>query len=136
MSTLYDLILLLDAEAPTERREEILREVESTVSAGGSVESRHDWGPRRMAYQIDHRSDADFHLLQFTGPPSLLESLQRWLKVTDGIIRFRIIKVRAGTPPPPTPRSQQPAAEAPREHAAESPAPAPPVEATEPASAA
>jgi small subunit ribosomal protein S6 len=121
MSTLYDLMLMLDAEAPTERREEILREVESAVSAGGSLESKHDWGPRKMAYQIEHRPDADYHLLQFTGPPSLLETLQRSLKLTDGIIRFRIIKVRPGTPPPPTPRAQQPPAEPPREHAAEPP---------------
>ncbi|MFL5819990.1 MAG: 30S ribosomal protein S6 [Solirubrobacteraceae bacterium] len=119
MSSLYDLMLLLDSDAPRERREEILREVESAVGAGGSLESKHDWGIRRLSYEIDHRGEAEYHLLQFTGPPELLESLRRTLKLIDGIVRFRIIKVRPGTPSPPTVRSEPPV-----EDATRSPAPA------------
>ena len=112
MAQLYDLMLLLDADAPSERREEILRNVESSIAASGSVESKHDWGVRRLSYEIAHRGEADYHLLQFTGSPELLESLQRTLRLTDGIVRFRIIKVKPGTPPPPRGRSAEPAAEA------------------------
>ena len=112
MAQLYDLMLMLDAEAPSERREEILRNVEAAIAASGSIESKHDWGVRRLAYEITHRAEADYHLLQFTGSRELLESLQRTLRLTDGIVRFRIIKVRPGTPPPPAVRSAPPAAEA------------------------
>jgi small subunit ribosomal protein S6 len=112
MKTLYDLMLLLDADAPSERRQQIMRDVESAVSTGGSIESNHDWGVRRLSYEIDHRTEAEYHLIQFSGPPELLESLQRTLKITDGIIRFRVIRVRPGTPPPPSARSGQAAAEA------------------------
>jgi small subunit ribosomal protein S6 len=112
METLYDLMLLLDADAPSERRQQIMREVEAAVSAGGSIESNHDWGVRRLSYEIEHRTEAEYHLIQFTGPPELLESLQRTLKITDGIIRFRIIRVRPGTPPPPAPRTEPVSAEA------------------------
>ena len=115
-------MLLLDSDAPSERREEILREVESAVTSGGSLESKHDWGVRRLSYEIDHRSEAEYHLFQFGGPPELLESLRRALKLIDGIVRFRMIKVRPGTPPPPAVRSEAPAerSEAPAERAAES----------------
>jgi small subunit ribosomal protein S6 len=113
MKTLYDLILLLDADAPSERRQQIMQDVEAAVSAGGSIESNHDWGVRRLSYEIDHRTEAEYHLIQFSGPPELLESLQRTLKITDGIIRFRIIRVRPGTPPPPAPRAEPVTAEAP-----------------------
>jgi small subunit ribosomal protein S6 len=135
---LYDLMLLLDSDAPSDRRAEILRNVESTISGQGSIERNDDWGVRTLAYEIDHRTEAEYHLLQFTGPPELLEVLQRNLKVTDGVIRHRIIRVRPGTPPPPpTPRPERaerpeqpepaeaPAAEeapAPAESAAEAPA--------------
>jgi hypothetical protein len=30
------------------------------------------------------------------------------LKITDGVLRFRIIRVKAGSPPPPTPRPAEP----------------------------
>jgi small subunit ribosomal protein S6 len=105
VSTLYDLMLLLDSDAPSERRQEILREVESAVASGGSLEADRDWGVRRLAYEIDHRGEAEYHLFQFSGPPELIESLRRTLKLIDGIVRFRLIKVRPGTPPPPPVRS-------------------------------
>jgi small subunit ribosomal protein S6 len=122
MSRLYDLMLLLDADAPSERREQILRDVEAAIAAGGSVESKHDWGAKRLAFEIDHRTEAEYHLLQFAGPPALLETLGRSLRLTDGIVRFRIIKVPPGAPPPPAGRA--PAAEPAREDAPAEPAPA------------
>jgi small subunit ribosomal protein S6 len=106
VSTLYDLMLLLDSDAPGERRQEILREVESALASGGSVESQHDWGVRRLAYEIDHRGEAEYHLFQFRSSPELLDSLRRTLRLMDGIVRFRLIRVRPGTPPPPAARSE------------------------------
>ena len=54
-----------------------------------------------MAYRINHQGEAEYHLLQFTGPPSLLETLSHSLRIADGVLRFRIIKVIPGTPPAP-----------------------------------
>jgi small subunit ribosomal protein S6 len=102
VSSLYDLMLLLDSDAPGERRQEILGEVESAIASGGSLESKHDWGVRRLAYEIDHRTEAEYHLFQFHSSPELLDSLRRTLRLMDGIVRFRLIRVRPGTPPPPS----------------------------------
>jgi small subunit ribosomal protein S6 len=102
---LYDLTLLLSTSAPDDRRAKILADVETAIgSGGGSIERNDDWGTRPLAYQIDHQPDAEYHLLQFTGPPSLLEALSHSLKIADGVLRFRIIKVLPGTPPPPDQR--------------------------------
>jgi small subunit ribosomal protein S6 len=98
----YDLMLLLSTEVPDERRAEILGRVEELIgSGGGNVVSRHDWGVRNLAYEIRHRGDAEYHLLQFSGEPALLETLGHELRIADGVTRFRIIKLREGTPPPP-----------------------------------
>lgn len=113
MERLYDLMLLLDSDAPTERRQEILSSVESTIGdAGGSIETNADWGVRRLSYEIAHRKEAEYHLLQFKGPAELLERLERTLRFLDGIVRFRVIKVKPGTPPAPTPRPSSPSSEA------------------------
>ena len=45
-----------------------------------------------------HTADAEYHLLQFSGPPALVETLSYNLKITDGVVRHRIIKVTPGTP--------------------------------------
>jgi small subunit ribosomal protein S6 len=101
-SPLYDLTLLLSTAAPEEDRAKILTDVESAISTGdGSIERRDDWGTRPLTYRINHQRDAEYHLLQFTGPTALLENLSHTLRITDNVLRFRIIKVTPGTPPPP-----------------------------------
>jgi small subunit ribosomal protein S6 len=113
---LYDLMLLLDTSAPEEQRAKILSDVQSAVSSGGEIVGDHDWGTRALAYEIRHKTDAEYHLLQFHGPATLLAELQRTLRITDGVVRFRMIKLAPGTPAPPearTERTEAPPAEAP-----------------------
>jgi small subunit ribosomal protein S6 len=108
---IYDLMVLLATAAEDERRARILADVEQTIAdGGGTVELKQDWGVRRLAFEINHTGDADYHLLQFSGPPALVETLSYNLKITDGVLRHRIIKVTPGTPPPPEPTLQEPAA--------------------------
>jgi small subunit ribosomal protein S6 len=123
----YDLTVLLDADAPSERRAEILGAVEGAISNGGEIVSKHDWGVRNLAYEIDHHKDAEYHLIQLTGPPELLDRLRTALRVTDGVLRHRIIRLPSGMPPPPSLRPEPRAAE-PAE-AAEAAEAAPPAEA-------
>ena len=99
---LYDLVLLLSAKAEAPARTKVLADVEAAINAaGGSVERNQEWGHRPTAYPIDHQGEAEYHLLQFTGPTTLLETLQHNLHIADDVVRFRIIKVVRGTPPAP-----------------------------------
>jgi small subunit ribosomal protein S6 len=103
-TAIYDLMLLLSTTAEDERRAKILADVQKAIAdSQGTIVHTGDWGPRAMTYRIDHQDGAEYHLVQFTGPPALLDSLNHSLRITDGVLRFRIIKVRPGTPPPPTP---------------------------------
>ena len=54
-----------------------------------------------MTFEIRHQPDAEYRLLQFSGPPSLLDNLSHSLRINDRVLRFRIIKVVPGTPPAP-----------------------------------
>ena len=98
---LYDLVLLLDNAIEQERRDTILANVEDAIDRAGEIVARHDWGVRPTVYEVRKHAEAEYHLLQFRGPRTLLEQLDHNLKITDGILRFRIIKLRPGTPAPP-----------------------------------
>ena len=110
----YDLTLLLDTALEDERRDTILANVEEAIDRNGEIVGRHDWGVRTTAYEVRKHADADYHLLQFRGNPELLAALEHNLKITDGVLRFRIIKLRPGTAAPPDmrPVAVTPAAEA------------------------
>lgn len=104
---LYDLMLVLDPNAPEQSQNDVLQSVESMIQSDGSLVGHHDWGVRRLAYEIDHRPEGAYHLFQLeTGDASLLERLDHSLKIADGVLRFRIIRLKPGSPPPTAPRPE------------------------------
>jgi small subunit ribosomal protein S6 len=113
---IYDLMLLLDPQAEEATRAKIVAETRAAIEAQGEL-LRHDpWGERPLAYPIQHRASAEYHLLQFhVGSPELLAGLGRTLRITDGVLRFRIIKLKPGVPEAPDMRAgagRRPEAEA------------------------
>jgi small subunit ribosomal protein S6 len=110
----YDLMILLDSAAAEEQRAKVLAEAERILeSNSAAVVSKHDWGTRRTAYEIRHKNDAEYHLLQFQGGPEVPAALDRYLRIADGVVRFRVIKLRAGLGPVPDLRAaSEPAPEA------------------------
>src|SRR3954468_9899983 len=97
----YDLMLMLDTAAPDEQRKKVLSDVQAMVARGGEIVNEQDWGTRATAYEIRHKTDAEYHLLQFHGSRELLETMHRTLHITDGVLRFRVIKLAPGTPDAP-----------------------------------
>ena len=116
----YEIMLLLDPDVSDERGDEIIQRIRASVEgANGTWDGHEPWGRRRLEYEIDHKSEAIYHLLLFTAPPETLAEITRVLKITDGVLRhgaFRRVKGASLKAP------------------AQSPAPAPPV--TETAAAA
>ena len=106
MTGFYDLVLLIDPNAPEERRAAAVTEAESLLSSSGEIVESQDWGQKRMAYEIDHRPEAEYRLYQFNGDNDLLERLNQRLRINDAVLRFRIIKAKPGQPLPPPPEQQ------------------------------
>jgi len=99
---IYDLVLLLNPELDDDRRHKILDDVEGMVTKqGGELLGSHDWGARQTAYEVGKRKDAEYHLVQMHATNELLDALNHTLKITDGVMRYRLIKLTKGTPPPP-----------------------------------
>ena len=116
----YDLVLLIDPKAEDDTRAKIVADAKSAIEAQGDLLRHDDWGERPLAYPIDKKASAEYHLLQFhAGTPELLSGLDRTLRITDGVVRFRIIKLKPGVPDAPempaasVPVVETPAVEAP-----------------------
>lgn len=100
----YEIMLLLDPELAEERANEVIQRVRTSVDeAKGSWVGHEPWGRRRLAYEIDHKGEAVYHLLLFTAPAETLAEITRVLKITDGVMRygaFRRVKGSTNTKAP------------------------------------
>ncbi len=110
-------MLMLDPKADDAVKAKIRSDVRATIEGAGTLLNSAEYGARKMAFEIEKTPEAEYDLLQFEGPTALLEQLNRTLRITDGVVRFRIIKVRPGTPAAPDLRQaaehEAPPAEAP-----------------------
>ncbi len=89
----YEILLMLDPEIPEERQSEIVQRTRELVErAGGNVETHDVWGRRKLAYEIDHKTDGTYHLLAFTAETETLEEISRVLKITDGVMRHLAVR--------------------------------------------
>src|SRR5438067_5444316 len=109
---------MLDPELAEERQGEILTRTQELVTRhGGDWESQEPWGRRRLAYEIDHKSEGVYHLLTFRSTAETLNEVSRVLKITDGVMRHMATRRpkphrRATTAPAPPPAEAPVAAEA------------------------
>jgi small subunit ribosomal protein S6 len=115
----YELVLMLDPQLDAPARDALAQEARAQIEATGNLKEENSWGLRKMAYEINHRTEADYRWVRFEAPSELLDSLDHNLKIADGVLRFRIFKVEPGAPSIVPPAAT--AAPGPRERVASGP---------------
>lgn len=87
--TLYIIQPILEEEAVkalVERFSALITE------QGGQVEKVDEWGKRRLAYPIDDFREGYYVLMNFSSDADTPQELERVFKITDGVIRYLIIR--------------------------------------------
>jgi small subunit ribosomal protein S6 len=113
----YELVLMIDAGLEDAARDKLAEDVRKRIEADGELKHQDSWGVRKLAYEIEQRTEADYRWLRFGGPPTLLEALDHNLKIADGVLRFRVFRVdprspviappSSGAPAPPRPAAEE-----------------------------
>jgi len=89
---------MLDPKLDAGARDALAEDARGQIEASGSLKHENTWGLRKMAYEINHRTEADYRWMRFEAASELLDSLDHNLKIADGVLRFRIFKVDPGAP--------------------------------------
>ena len=98
----YEILLLLDPELSEERQAETVARARELIERGGGTVDRHDvWGRRKLAYEIDHKSDGSYHLLLLSCSPETLDEVSRVLKIDDTVLRHMATRRSVGSPGQP-----------------------------------
>ena len=98
----YEILLLLDPDLDDEGQAEITARVRELVEGGGGSWDLHDvWGRRKLAYEIRHKGEGSYHLLQFTCDAGTLDEVSRVLRIDDGVMRHMATRRIEGSPARP-----------------------------------
>ena len=94
MENAYEVMLIVIPELDEEQVESTVGRFRTIIErTGGEVLNVALWGKRRLAYEIDHRSEAYYAVIHFTVGERTLVELKRILRVSDDVLRHMIVKL-------------------------------------------
>ena len=89
-------MVVLDPESDEERVGQVVDRVTGIISNGGGEVSGVDrWGRRKLAYEIDKKTEGYYVLVSFQSDPPALPELDRALSLADEVMRFKVIRLDA-----------------------------------------
>lgn len=90
----YELMIILDAELEESVVQGVINRTSEMVAAnGGNVVTTDKWGKRRFAYEIDHKVEGFYVVLEIVTEASNLDDVDRFLRLADETVRHKIIRL-------------------------------------------
>ena len=59
---------------------------------GGSVENTDIWGRRKLAYEIDGKTEGNYVVVNYTTTPEVSAELDRVLNLNESVVRTKILR--------------------------------------------
>lgn len=89
----YEMMIILDPSLEERTVQPSLDQFLKVVtSAGGTIEKVDVWGRRRLAYEIDHKSEGIYTVVDLVAEPDAVKELDRQLGLNEAVMRTKIIR--------------------------------------------
>jgi small subunit ribosomal protein S6 len=90
----YEVMVIFDAGLEEDAiRGVVERSTELVRSKGGTPGRVETWGKRRLAYELHHRTEGYYVLIQATAEPAAMAELDRMLSLADEVVRHKVIRL-------------------------------------------
>lgn len=89
----YELMFIADPELDERALKKLTDEYMETVTkAGGTVEDPDFWGRRKLAYEIDGKTEGNYVVVNYSCEPAVSDELDRVLNLNDSVVRTKILR--------------------------------------------
>jgi small subunit ribosomal protein S6 len=89
----YEMMVILDPSLEERTIQPSLDQFLNVVTAaGGTVDKVDVWGRRRLAYEIDKKSEGIYTVIDMTAEPETVKELDRQLNLNEAVLRTKIIR--------------------------------------------
>ncbi len=92
----YEIMVIVEPDAEEAQIASVVDRITGIVSQhGGEVAGVDRWGRRKLAYEIDRKTEGFYLVAQFTGDADALAELDRVLSLADEVMRFKVVRLAA-----------------------------------------
>lgn len=89
----YELMIILDPELDERAVTPTLEKFLTVVTKdGGTVDTVDAWGRRRLAYEIQKKTEGIYAVVNFTATSAATQELDRQLKLNEQIMRTKVLR--------------------------------------------
>ena len=90
----YEMMIILDPGLEETTVQPSLEQFLSVVkTGGGSVDKVDVWGRRRLAYEIDKRSEGIYAVIDMMALPDSVAELDRQLSLNEAVLRTKVLRM-------------------------------------------
>lgn len=90
----YEVIFIVDPDAADDEVMRLSEGVQKIITGqGGSIVKTEMMGKRQLAYEINHKKDGTYVLLEVEGSGSEIAEVERRMRVNDQILRYMTVRV-------------------------------------------
>lgn len=94
MTRVYELMVIFDREVEESAIDGMLNQVAAMIGeAGGRVATTDKWGIRKYAYEINHKDEGFYVVLEIVTEARDLDEVDRFLRLADETVRHKIIRL-------------------------------------------
>ena len=90
----YELVVIVDANAPQEKKESILKETTDTINKSeGKVINSQVWiDKHRFSFRIQKCLEGTYYTVNFEAVPTAIAKIRQYLKLNEEILRSLIVR--------------------------------------------
>jgi small subunit ribosomal protein S6 len=90
----YEVMIIFDATLEDDAIQAVLdRGTEALQAAGGTVNRLDKLGKARLAYEIKHRSEGFYVLIEASAEPAAMADMDRVLSLADEVVRHKVVRM-------------------------------------------
>ena len=83
----YEVLYIIDPMQGEEGIAALVEKFKAMVEAEGTLSNVDEWGKRRLAYEIDDKTEGYYVLMNMETNPAFPAELERVMKITEGVMR-------------------------------------------------
>jgi len=88
----YETIFIIDSEVGEENIKALVEKFKNLLETSAQLESIDEWGKRKLAYPVNDKNEGYYVMANFSAESDFPRELERIYKITDGIIKYLVIK--------------------------------------------